>query len=167
MGVAAAYPGIPAVPFDGDGSLLMHVRDLETMKREGMSVLGVVLNDGGYGSEFHKLRAEELTTGDAEFGRTDLAAIARSFWIGGETVRDLRALPTMLDRFAAVDGRLAGTCRFRTPLSRRWSGGRMAAERAPVGRAASGRSAGAVSKPRSKAVRAGLHDVARRRPRCR
>ena len=35
MGVAAARPDRPVVLFDGDGSLMMHVQELETIKRHG------------------------------------------------------------------------------------------------------------------------------------
>ncbi|MCG6901934.1 MAG: thiamine pyrophosphate-dependent enzyme, partial [Rhodobacter sp.] len=104
MGVAAAHPEVPVVMFDGDGSLLMHVQELETIRRHGLNILIVVANDGGFGSEFHKLRAEGLDTGGAIFGRTDLAAIARGFGLGGETVTDLSALPQMLADFAGTGG---------------------------------------------------------------
>ncbi len=46
------------VLFDGDGSLMMHVQERETIKRHRMYILIVVINDGAYGSEVHKLRSE-------------------------------------------------------------------------------------------------------------
>ena len=104
MGVAAARPDRPVVMFDGDGSFLMHVQELETMRRHGMRILTVVLNDGAYGSEIHKLRAEGLSDAGAVFGRPDCAAIARGFGIGGETVDDLDRLPDLIRAFAAGDG---------------------------------------------------------------
>ena len=104
MGVAAARPDVPVVLFDGDGSLMMHVQELETIRRSGLNILIVALNDGAYGSEIHKLRAEGLSDAGAVFGRTDLAAIARGFGIGGETVSDLGAFPAMIDAFAASGG---------------------------------------------------------------
>jgi acetolactate synthase-1/2/3 large subunit len=104
MGVAAARPDRTVVLFDGDGSLLMHIQELETIKRHGLNILIVVLNDGAYGSEIHKLRAEGLPEEGAVFGRTDLAAIARGFGLGGETVTDLAALPELVDRFAKTGG---------------------------------------------------------------
>jgi TPP-dependent 2-oxoacid decarboxylase len=58
MGVAAARPDRTVVLFDGDGSLMMHVQELETIKRHGLNILIVVMNDGAYGSEVHKLRSE-------------------------------------------------------------------------------------------------------------
>ena len=104
MGVAAARPADTVVMFDGDGSLLMHVQELETIARHRMNILIVVLNDGAYGSEIHKLRAEGLSDRGAVFGRTDLAAIARGFGIGGETIRDLDDLPDLIAAFAATGG---------------------------------------------------------------
>ena len=105
MGVAVARPDETVVLFDGDGSLLMHVQELETIARHGLNILIVVLNDGAYGSEIHKLRAEGLSDEGAVFGRTDLAAVARGFGIGGETVTDLAALsrygPRLLPEAAA------------------------------------------------------------------
>jgi acetolactate synthase I/II/III large subunit len=104
MGVAVARPQETVVMFDGDGSLMMHIQELETIARHGLNILIVVLNDGAYGSEIHKLRSEGLSDAGAIFGRTDLAAIARGFGVGGETVRDLAALPELVARFAATGG---------------------------------------------------------------
>ena len=53
MGVAAAWPEEPVVLFDGDGSLLMHVQELETIRRQGLRVIIFAINDGAYGSEIH------------------------------------------------------------------------------------------------------------------
>ena len=104
MGVAAARPEDTVVMFDGDGSLLMHVQELETIARHGLNIVIVVLNDGAYGSEIHKLRSEGLSDAGAVFGRTDLAAIARGFGVGGETITDLAALPALIARFAQTGG---------------------------------------------------------------
>jgi thiamine pyrophosphate-dependent acetolactate synthase large subunit-like protein len=87
------------VLLDGDGSLLMHVQELDTIRRHGLNILIVVLNDGAYGSEIHKLRADGLPDRGAVFGRADLAAIARGFGIGGETIADLAALPALIGSF--------------------------------------------------------------------
>lgn len=104
MGVAAARPDRTVVLFDGDGSLLMHVQELETIRRQNLNILIIVLNDGAYGSEIHKLRAEGLSDEGAVFGRTDLAAIARGFGIGGETISDLSAISLLIERFKETSG---------------------------------------------------------------
>jgi hypothetical protein len=36
------------------------IQELETLKRQGCRILICAMNDGGYGSEFHKLRADGL-----------------------------------------------------------------------------------------------------------
>ncbi len=104
MGAAVAHPEVPIVLFDGDGSFLMHVQELETMMRHGMNILIVVLNDGAYGSEIHKLRAEGLSDAGAVFGRTDLAAIGRGFGTGGERVEDLSTLPILIEEYSKTKG---------------------------------------------------------------
>lgn len=104
MGVAAARPGETVVMFDGDGSLMMHVQELETIRRHGMNILICVMNDGAYGSEIHKLRSEGLPDSGAVFGRPDFASIARGFGLGGERVDDLAQLPELISRFASAGG---------------------------------------------------------------
>jgi hypothetical protein len=73
---SAARTNGKVVLFEGDGSLLMHIRELETIKRHRLKLLICVLNDGAYGAEIHKLRAHGVDDSGAIFGRTDLAAIA-------------------------------------------------------------------------------------------
>ncbi len=104
MGVAAARPDRPVVLFDGDGSLLMHVQELETIRRHGFRILIIVMNDGAYGSEIHKLRSEGLSDEGAVFGRPDFAAIARGFGLSGETVRDLSSIPALTAAFERGKG---------------------------------------------------------------
>jgi acetolactate synthase-1/2/3 large subunit len=104
MGVAAARPDRPVVLFDGDGSLLMHVQELETIKRHRLNILIVVLNDGAYGSEVHKLRSEGMPEDGSVFGHTDLAGIARGFGLQGRTFKNLDDLPKLVAEFAASGG---------------------------------------------------------------
>ncbi|HYC38574.1 MAG TPA: thiamine pyrophosphate-binding protein [Usitatibacter sp.] len=104
MGVAAARPDRPVVLFDGDGSLLMHVQELETMKRHGLRILIVVMNDGAYGSEVHKLRSEGMGEQGSVFGYCDFAAIAGGFGLAGRAVKNLDEIPKLVDEFAASDG---------------------------------------------------------------
>ena len=104
MGVAAARSDRPTVLFDGDGSLMMHVQELETIQRHRMNVLVVVMNDGAYGSELHKLRSEGMPEDGSVFGYCDFAGIARGFGLAGKTVRNLADLPTLIAEFAAKGG---------------------------------------------------------------
>jgi len=104
MGVAAARPDKTVVLFDGDGSLMMHVQELETIKRHGMNILIIVMNDGAYGSEVHKLRAEGLPEAGSVFGYCDFASIARGFGISGKTVKNLADVPKLLEEFTKTGG---------------------------------------------------------------
>jgi acetolactate synthase I/II/III large subunit len=104
MGVAAARPDQTIVLFDGDGSLMMHAQELETIQRHGLKILIVVMNDGAYGSEVHKLRSEGMPEDGAVFGYSDFAAIARGFGLAGETVKDLEDLPKLIAKFNAGSG---------------------------------------------------------------
>ena len=104
MGVAAArrqgHDG-RIVLIEGDGGFLMHIQELETLKRHGLRVLICILNDGAYGSEIHKLRADGVDDSGAIFGRPPFEAIARGFGLRGAEVRDLAKLPALFDAFAA------------------------------------------------------------------
>ena len=104
MGVAAARPDKTVVMFDGDGSLMMHIQELETIKRHGMNILIIVMNDGAYGSEEHKLRSEGMPEAGSVFGRPDFAAIARGFGLEGKTFKSLDGLPKMVEEFARRGG---------------------------------------------------------------
>jgi acetolactate synthase I/II/III large subunit len=104
MGVAAARPDKTVVMFDGDGGLIMHVQELETIKRHGLNILIIVMNDGAYGSEVHKLRAEGLPEAGSVFGHVDFAAIARGFGLGGKTIKNLSELPKAVEEFARSGG---------------------------------------------------------------
>jgi len=105
MGVSAARPERPVVLFDGDGSLMMHVQELETIRRHRMKILIVVMNDGAYGSEVHKLRSEGLPEDGSVFGYCDFAGIARGFGLAGKTFKTLDGgLPGLVAEFASGGG---------------------------------------------------------------
>jgi len=106
MGVAAARPDRTVVLFDGDGSLMMHVQELETIRRHGLRILIVVINDGAYGSEVHKLRSEGMPEGGSVFGYCDFAGIAKGFGLAGRTFKDLADVSKAVKEFGA-SGRAA------------------------------------------------------------
>jgi thiamine pyrophosphate-dependent acetolactate synthase large subunit-like protein len=89
------------VLFEGDGGLLFHIQELETLKRQGFRILICAMNDGGYGSEFHKLRADGLDDSLALFGRPPLEGIARGFGLRGHEIRDVSVIPKLFADFAA------------------------------------------------------------------
>ena len=112
---AAVASGRPTILFDGDGSFLMHVQELETIHRLRLPLISCIFNDGGYGSEFHKLRAEGLREDGANFGYSDLFRIAEGFGIKGYRVDNLEQLREALSdlskapRAAVIDIRVSPT----------------------------------------------------------
>jgi thiamine pyrophosphate-dependent acetolactate synthase large subunit-like protein len=83
---------------------MMHIQELETIRRHGLNILVVVMNDGAYGSEIHKLRSEGMPEDGAVFGYCDFAAIARGFGLGGNTIRNLDDVPRLVAEFARGAG---------------------------------------------------------------
>ncbi len=103
IGVAAATNNGKVVLIEGDGSLIMHIQELETLKRHGIRMLICVLNDGAYGAEVHKLRQDGLDDSGAIFGRTDFAAIARGFGLRGTNVERLSQFSSLMREFDAQE----------------------------------------------------------------
>ena len=104
LGVAAARRqgrDGKVVLFEGDGGFLFHIQELETLKRQGYRILMCVMNDGGYGSEFHKLRADGIDDKWALFGRPAFENIARGFGLRGNEIRDVSVIPKLFKDFTA------------------------------------------------------------------
>ena len=74
------------------------------MKRHGMKILIVVMNDGAYGSEVHKLRSEGMPEDGSVFGYCDFAAVARGFGLPGRTFKSLDGLGERVAELAAGPG---------------------------------------------------------------
>ncbi|MGH7043017.1 MAG: thiamine pyrophosphate-binding protein, partial [Acetobacteraceae bacterium] len=89
IGVAAARNNGKVVLIEGDGSLLMHIQELETVRRQGIRLLMAIINDGGYGAESHKFRAHGIDPSTVIHGRGDLAGVATGFGVRGATVNQL------------------------------------------------------------------------------
>ena len=95
IGVAVTRNNGKVLLIEGDGSLLMHIQELETIKRHGLQLLMCILNDGAYGAEAHKFRAQKMDAKESIHGRGDLAAVAKGFGLRSATV-------TALGRFEAL-----------------------------------------------------------------
>ena len=126
IGVAAARPETQVVLIDGDGGFLMHAQELETIKRHGIKLLMIVMNDAAYGSEIHKLRVDGHDETGATFGQTDLASVARGFGLGGVSFTNLEELDAAFEDF--VSGEKAALWDFHisdqiaSPVMRRLTG---------------------------------------------
>ena len=89
IGVAAARNNGKVLLIEGDGSLMLHIQELETVRRQGIRLLMAIINDGGYGAEIHKFRAGGLSPETVIHGRGDLAGVANGFGVRGTTVSAL------------------------------------------------------------------------------
>ena len=103
IGVAAARNNGRVVLFEGDGSFLMHIQELEMVQRHGLKLLFCIFNDGAYGAEIHKLRADGVDDSGSVFGRTDFAAIAKGFGLRGTNVTDVAQFRPLFDAYQAQD----------------------------------------------------------------
>lgn len=92
IGVAQARGDGKVCLIEGDGSLMMHAQELDTIRRHGIRMLMTIINDGGYGAEFHKFRANEIDPSGAIHGRGDIAAMARGYGLAGATVNGMDQL---------------------------------------------------------------------------
>ncbi len=104
IGIAELHPDRPVILIDGDGSIMMHIQELETMVRHNLNILTVVLNDGAYGSEVHKLRALGASLDGAIFGRPDFAAIGRGFGLTGTTANNIDKIKSAVTNFLTNGG---------------------------------------------------------------
>ena len=85
VGTGAGNPGRPHIAIEGDGSMLFHIQELDTVTRFKMQMVLIVWNDGGYGAEVHKLLPKGFDWGQSHWDSPDFVAIAKAF--GGDGVR--------------------------------------------------------------------------------
>ena len=101
LGVAKARPDIPTVLIVGDGGFLMTMSELETVVREDIPLIIVLMNDCAYGAELHFLALRKLPVAKSVFPDVDFAAVAETFGFQAYTIRtldELRAIGTVLGK---------------------------------------------------------------------
>ncbi|MDT0530339.1 thiamine pyrophosphate-binding protein [Micromonospora sp. DSM 115977] len=104
VGAGVGRPDRPVVAFEGDGSLLTGLGELDTLARVGAPVLLVVLDDGGYGAEVRKFAPRGVDPALARFPARDLAAVARSLGVPAWTVTDQAGAEAAFDEALPVTG---------------------------------------------------------------
>jgi thiamine pyrophosphate-dependent acetolactate synthase large subunit-like protein len=82
----------------------MHIQELETIRRQGIRLLMAIINDGGYGAEIHKFRANGLDPEMVIHGRGDLAGTASGFGVRGSTVTRLGQMGGLFAEHEASNG---------------------------------------------------------------
>lgn len=99
LGFARGAPDRVTVLFIGDGGFLMTMGELETVVREDIPLVIVLMNDCAYGAELHHLALRSASPALSVFPDVDYAPVAAAFGFEAATVRtvaDLRALAPLL-----------------------------------------------------------------------
>lgn len=97
LGIAHAEPDRPHLVIEGDGSLLMHLQELESAARAGFPLVILVWNDAGYGAEFQRLPLKGFDAALAKWPRLDYAAIAIALGGCGITLENLDGIEDALE----------------------------------------------------------------------
>jgi len=105
IGAALARPDVPVLAVQGDMGFMCNIGELETVVRERIKVVAVVINDQGLGNE----RAfQDTHYGGRHFAvdyqNPDFGALARTFGAHGEQVTRPGDLEEAMRRAFAVEG---------------------------------------------------------------
>lgn len=88
MGAQVAFPNRTVIDIDGDGSMLMNIQELLTLKTENIPVKCVVLNNKYLGMVAQwEDRFYESVRGHTYLGDANFSEIADAFGIAGSTIR--------------------------------------------------------------------------------
>jgi len=105
MGAQVAHPGRQVINIEGDGSFLMNIQELQTLKIENIPVKNVVLNNAHLGmvaqweDRFYKSLRGHTFLGDAHF-----AELAHAFGIKSESISKPEEIVPALKRMLKHKG---------------------------------------------------------------
>lgn len=112
MGYARSAPERTTVFFVGDGGFLMTLGELETVVRENIPLVIVVMNDCAYGAELHFLKMREMPVAMSVFPDVDFAPVAEAFGFQTATVRTMDQLHALAPLLAQPDGPVLIDCKI-------------------------------------------------------
>lgn len=117
LGYACGTPGRPTVFVVGDGSFLMNLGELETVVREDIPLVIVVMNDCAYGAELHYLKMRNMPVQKSVFPDIDFAPVAEAFGFQAATVRTLDQLRALAPLLAKPDGPILLDCKINAAVA--------------------------------------------------
>ena len=83
IGFAEGSGDAPVVLVEGDGSLMMHLQELDTVRRYGTRLLILLMNDEAFGSELHSLRAHGVDASESVIPAPAFEEVASALgWVG-------------------------------------------------------------------------------------
>ena len=112
IGVARAQPGRSVVLFIGDGGLLMSMGEIETIIREDLPMVVVVMNDAAYGAEVHILKGQNLPPAKAVFFDVDFAPMVQPLGFDAYTIRSIAELHKLAPVLANPQGPIFLDCKI-------------------------------------------------------
>ena len=112
MGYAIGTPDRTTVAIMGDGSFMMTMGELETVAREGIPIVIVLMNDCAYGAELHFLKERNVPTYLSQFPDIDYAPVAEAFGYEAATIRTLEDLRRMAPALADPQGPVLLDCKI-------------------------------------------------------
>jgi thiamine pyrophosphate-dependent acetolactate synthase large subunit-like protein len=122
LGAALAGTDSPVFAFVGDGGLMMSIQELETAARAQIPLTVIVMNDGGYGAEVHKLRSLGYGGELARFDNPDLVALAGVLGADALRVTSVQQLRESRDHLAATNGPLLVDVQLNPDVRTDWYG---------------------------------------------
>jgi thiamine pyrophosphate-dependent acetolactate synthase large subunit-like protein len=117
LGVAKARPEKTTVLVIGDGGLLMTMGELETVVREDLPMVIVLMNDCAYGAELHFLKLRQQPVAKSVFPDVDFAPIAEGFGFEAATVRTLEDLHKIAPKLRQPDGPIFLDCKINADVA--------------------------------------------------
>ena len=117
LGVAKAKPNETTVLVIGDGGFLMTMGELETVVREDLPLVVVLMNDCAYGAELHFLKMRDLPVAKSVFPDVDYAPIAEAFGFQAATIRTLDDLKKVAPLLAKPDGPVFLDCKLNAAVA--------------------------------------------------
>ena len=117
LGIAKARPEKTTVLVIGDGGFLMTMGELETVVREDLPMVIVLMNDCAYGAELHFLRLRQQPVAKSVFPDVDFAPIAEGFGFEAATIRTLEDLHKVAPRLRKPDGPIFLDCKINADVA--------------------------------------------------
>jgi len=117
LGMAKARPDRTTVMVIGDGGFLMTMGELETIVREDLPMIVIVMNDCAYGAELHFLKLRQQPVGKSVFPDVDYAPVAAAFGFDAETIRTVEDLQRIAPRLKNPDGPIFLDCKLNADVA--------------------------------------------------
>ncbi|HZT48888.1 MAG TPA: thiamine pyrophosphate-binding protein [Hyphomicrobiaceae bacterium] len=117
LGVARGRPDRTTVLVIGDGGFLMTMGELETIVREDLPMVVVLMNDCAYGAELHFLKLRQQPVGKSVFPDVDFAPIAAGFGFETATIRTLEDLRAFAPKLARPEGPILIDCKINADVA--------------------------------------------------